>query len=47
VAEIAHEIAVMYQGKIIEQGTAKQVLTQPQHAYTRQLLAAVPVLKTA
>jgi ABC-type microcin C transport system duplicated ATPase subunit YejF len=47
VAEIAHEVAVMYQGKIIEQGSAEQVLTQPQHAYTQQLLNAVPVLKTA
>jgi ABC-type oligopeptide transport system ATPase subunit len=47
VAEIAHEVAVMYQGKIIEQGSAEQVLTQPQHAYTKQLLNAVPVLKTA
>jgi peptide/nickel transport system ATP-binding protein len=37
----------MYQGKIIEQGSAEQVLTQPQHAYTQQLLNAVPVLKTA
>ena len=44
VAEIAHEIAVMYQGKIIEHGSAEQVLKQPQHAYTQQLLAAVPVL---
>jgi ABC-type microcin C transport system duplicated ATPase subunit YejF len=44
VAEIAHEIAVMYQGKIIEHGSAVQVLKQPQHAYTQQLLAAVPVL---
>jgi ABC-type microcin C transport system duplicated ATPase subunit YejF len=44
VAEIAHDVAVMYQGKIIEQGRAEQVLKQPQHAYTQQLLAAVPVL---
>ena len=47
VAEIAHEIAVMYQGKIIEQGGVEQILTKPQHAYTQQLLAAVPVLKIA
>jgi len=47
VAEIAHEVAVMYQGKIIEQGSAEQVLTQPQHIYTQKLLNAVPVLKTA
>ena len=47
VAEIAHEIAVMYQGKIIEHGRAEQILQHPQHAYTQQLLAAVPVLKIA
>jgi ABC-type microcin C transport system duplicated ATPase subunit YejF len=47
VAEIAHDVAVMYQGKIIEQGKAEQVLKQPQHAYTQKLLSAVPVLKTA
>ncbi|MGZ8165829.1 MAG: ABC transporter ATP-binding protein [Methylobacter sp.] len=45
VAEIADEVAVMYRGKIIEHGSAKQVLTQPEHAYTRKLLEAVPVLK--
>jgi len=42
VAEIADEVAVMYQGKIIEQGEVEQVLTAPQHAYTQQLLDAVP-----
>jgi peptide/nickel transport system ATP-binding protein len=45
VAEIADDVAVMYQGKIIEQGRAEQVLTLPEHAYTRKLLAAVPVMK--
>jgi oligopeptide/dipeptide ABC transporter ATP-binding protein len=45
VAEIADEVAVMYQGKIIEHGSVRQVLTQPEHAYTRKLLEAVPVLK--
>ncbi len=44
VAELADAIAVMYQGKIIEQGPAEQVLRRPQHAYTQTLLAAVPVL---
>ncbi len=47
VAEIADEVAVMYKGKIIEQGRVEQVLKQPQHAYTQQLLNAVPVLKIA
>jgi peptide/nickel transport system ATP-binding protein len=44
VAEIADEVAVMYQGKIIEHGSVVQVLTRPEHAYTKKLLAAVPVL---
>jgi len=35
VAELADEIAVMYQGKIIEQGAAMQVIQQPKHAYTK------------
>lgn len=42
VAEIADEVAVMYRGKIIEQGTVQQVLTNPKHVYTQKLLAAVP-----
>ncbi len=44
VAEIADEIAVMYKGKIVEHGTVGQVLNQPQHAYTKTLLEAVPVI---
>jgi peptide/nickel transport system ATP-binding protein len=45
VAEIADEVAVMYQGKIVEHGEVQQVLTQPQDPYTQKLLAAMPVLK--
>jgi len=44
VAEIADEVAVMYAGKIVEFGDVEQVLTQPQHAYSQKLLAAVPEL---
>jgi ABC-type microcin C transport system duplicated ATPase subunit YejF len=44
VAEIADEIAVMYQGKIVEQQPTVQLLTAPQHPYTQKLLAAVPKL---
>lgn len=46
VAEIADEVAVMRHGKIIEQGDVRQVLEAPSQEYTRQLLAAVPVLNS-
>ena len=42
---LADEVAVMYQGKIIEQGPTDAVCGQPTHAYTQQLLAAVPHLR--
>lgn len=45
VAEIADRVVVMQHGAIVEQGTADKVLNDPQHAYTRQLIAAVPPLK--
>ena len=41
---LAHEVAVMYQGKIVERGSADAVLRSPQHPYTRELLAAVPTI---
>ncbi len=44
VAEIADDVAVMYQGKIVEQGGVEQVLNRPQHAYTKKLLEAVPYI---
>ncbi|MGR8930849.1 MAG: ABC transporter ATP-binding protein [Gammaproteobacteria bacterium] len=44
VAEMADEVAVMYQGKIVERGPVERVLTEPMHEYTRTLLAAVPKL---
>src|SRR5216683_1242231 len=39
---LSTRIAVMYQGKIVEIGTTEQITAQPQHAYTRKLLAATP-----
>jgi len=44
VAQVATRIAVMRAGKFVEVEPAEQVLHQPSHAYTRELLGAVPVL---
>ncbi len=44
---LADDVAVMVKGKIVEQGTAEQVLEHPAHAYTQSLLAAVPRLRPA
>ena len=44
VAQLATRIAVMRGGKFVEVGEAEQVLHQPAHDYTRELLAAVPAL---
>ncbi len=38
----AHEVAVMYLGRIVEYGTVSAVLSDPKHPYTRALLSAVP-----
>ena len=44
---LAHQIAVMKDGKIVEAGTADEVLRRPRHAYTRALLSAVPRVRRA
>jgi peptide/nickel transport system ATP-binding protein len=46
VGQIADRILVMRHGRIVEHGTALQVLTAPRHDYTRQLLASVPSMRT-
>ena len=45
VAEIADRVVVLQHGKVVEQGTADEVLLRAQHPYTRALLAAVPTLQ--
>ncbi len=45
-AELADRIAVMYAGKLVELGTAEQVLLDPKHPYTVKLIGSVPTLRT-
>jgi len=42
VKHLAHRVAVMQHGKIVEYGEADEVFANPRHPYTRQLLAAIP-----
>ncbi len=46
VAETCNDVAVMYAGKIIEQGTAEQIFEAPRHPYTKGLLNSVPHFET-
>ncbi len=43
VARIAHRVAVMYAGQIVEEGTAERVFASPRHPYTRGLISCIPV----
>ena len=42
IAEMADRVAVMLEGKLVEQGPVREILRHPSHEYTRNLLAAVP-----
>ncbi|WP_020126666.1 dipeptide ABC transporter ATP-binding protein [Streptomyces sp. 303MFCol5.2] len=42
VRQIAHRVAVMRSGRVVETGTAEELFTHPRHDYTRELLAAIP-----
>jgi len=44
VEHISDEVLVMYRGKIVEAASAEQIYEDPQHEYTKKLLAAVPTL---
>jgi len=44
-SELADQVLVMREGVVVEQGPSSRVLRQPREAYTRELIAAVPVIK--
>ena len=44
VERVAHRVAVMFAGQVVEVGKAAAVLARPAHAYTRRLIAAVPTV---
>ena len=46
VANLADRVAVMYAGRIVEQGTAAELFFNPSHPYTRHLIAAAPDMST-
>jgi oligopeptide/dipeptide ABC transporter ATP-binding protein len=44
VAEVCDDVVVMYAGRIVEQGSVRQIFTQPRHPYTAGLLRSIPKL---
>ncbi|MEU3244037.1 MULTISPECIES: ABC transporter ATP-binding protein [unclassified Streptomyces] len=46
VAGIADRVAVLYQGELVEVGTARDVITRPRHDYTRLLVGSAPTLRS-
>jgi len=47
VAQMSSDVAVLYLGRLMEVGTAEQVIRRPAHPYTRALIAAVPTIDGA
>jgi peptide/nickel transport system ATP-binding protein len=45
IASLAEDVVVMCEGKVMEQGPVQKVLTQPEHPYTKVLMASVPHLR--
>src|SRR5690606_38502018 len=43
VERMSHKVAVMYLGEIVEMGPAAAIFSNPQHPYTKRLMAAVPI----
>ncbi|MCW2570705.1 MAG: transporter related protein, partial [Frankiales bacterium] len=47
VAGVADRVAVMYQGRLVETGPTRQLITAPQHVYTRLLIGSAQTLRSA
>lgn len=45
VSQLAHRVAVMYAGKIVEEGAVEEIFSDPQHPYTKLLILSIPGIK--
>ncbi|MGB0776029.1 MAG: oligopeptide/dipeptide ABC transporter ATP-binding protein, partial [Akkermansiaceae bacterium] len=46
IAQSCDDVVVMYAGRVVERGPVKEIFANPQHAYTKGLLASIPRLET-